>query len=308
MKKIVLLLVLAVSVLSSCTRDATAKSGQEPWPKTFRYNVAIGVEDLSAREKRVDLIKGYLERQLGMPVEITTTVGYGPVIEAMRAKKIDASAMGPFAYLIASEKAGAEAIVTRGSAKDGNPGDYAGTIAVPADSPYQSIDELVKHAKDVTISFVDPASASGFLVQRAYLDSRGVNPETDFKKIVFSNNHIASAMTLLAHKVDAAAISENTFNTLVKKGNVKPEEVRTLWKSPPIPNSPIAVRKDLPAELKRKLQDVLVEMPVKAPEVYSGMLTTVAPPDTTYVRINDATFDGLRNMARGVKTTKLLEH
>lgn len=301
----------AALTLSSCGMDrvANAKTGPAGWPATLRYNMALGTENPEARAHRVELLQHYLEKRLGIPVEITTTTNYGGTIEAMRARKIDAASMGPFAYLIASEKAGAEAIVTRGSAIDGSAGDYAGTLAVAADSPIQSIDDVIKHSKELTISFVDPASASGFLVERAYFDGRGIDPEKDFRKVVFSNNHIASALTLLAKKVDVAAISENTVDSLMKKGKLKPGDIRTLWKSPPIPNSPIAVRKDLPADLKRKLQDALVEMPTQAPDAYRSMFTTTAvSPNLTYVRINDATFDELRKMARGVKTTQLLEH
>jgi phosphonate transport system substrate-binding protein len=296
---------VAVLLLSSCNRPAQANAGPMGWPRPFRYNVALGAEDPSARAKRVDKMRAYLEEKLGIPVEITETTLYGGTIEAMRAQKIDAAGMGPFAYLIASEKAGAEAIVTRGSAKDGNPGEYAGTLSVPADSPLKSVDDLIKHASELTVSFVDPASASGYLVQRAYLDGLGIDPEKAFKKVVFSNNHLASALTLMAHKADVAAISEATTRSLIQKGRMKEGDIRVLWKSPPIPNSPVAVRKDLPADFKQKLQDVFVEMP---PEVYQAMVTTVVPPGTAFVRINDATFDELRKMARGVKTVQLLEH
>src|SRR5262245_9663954 len=113
----------------------------------------------------------------------------------MRAKKIDAGTFGPFGYLIASEKAGAEVLVNTGT-KHGGHGSYAGTIAVSSKSQLKTIDDLVAHAKELTVSFVDPASTSGFLVERAYFQSVGIDPEKDFKKTVFSMNHLASAMTL----------------------------------------------------------------------------------------------------------------
>jgi phosphonate transport system substrate-binding protein len=271
--------------------------------------MAIGTENPESRANRVEVVQRYLESRLGIPVEITATTNYGGTIEAMRARKIDAASMGPFAYLIASEKAGAEAIASRGSI-DGTAGEYGGTLAVAGDSPIRTIDEVVERSKTLTISFVDPASASGFLVERAYLDGRGIDPERDFKKVVFSNNHTASALTLLAKKVDIAAISENTITTLLKRGKLKPADIRVLWKSPRIPNSPVAVRKDLPQDLKRKLQDALVDMARQAPEAYRSVQTTQQSQTSataSYVRIDDHTFDELRRMARGVKSVQLLD-
>lgn len=301
---IIALVSATVWTCSSCSTKAANRG--DGWPSVFHYNVSIDSNDPAARERRADLLKPYLERRLGIPVEITATVGYGGVIEAMRAKKIDASTMGPFAYLIATEKANVEALAARG-ASDGTPGEYRGTFAVRSGSPIQSMDDVRRSSRNLTLSFVDPASASGYLVQRQYLDSIGIVPEKDFKQTAFSNNHIVSGMTLLAGKVDIAAISESTLNTLFYRGKIKRSDIRVIWTSPNIPNSPLAVRKDLPADLKKKVQDAFVAMVTDAPEVFNAMQTnqtTRAP----YIRIDDSAFDEMRQLARGVDSVRLLEH
>ncbi|HYA18432.1 MAG TPA: phosphate/phosphite/phosphonate ABC transporter substrate-binding protein [Bryobacteraceae bacterium] len=296
---------------AGCARETKASIAgtRAGWPPVLRYNIAVGTENPETQARRTGLVRDYLAGRLGIPVEITTVSNYGATIEAMRAKKVDAASMGPFAYLIASEKAGAEAIATRGTGNDGRAGEYAGTLCVPAASPFHSIDEVIRHAGELTISFVDPASASGFLVERVYLDSRGVDPERDFRKVVFSNNHVFSAMTLVAGKADVAAISENTLVTLHRSGKVAEGAVRVLWKSPPIPNAPIAVGRDLPATLKRQLQDALIEMHDRAPEAFRSMFTATSnlASSSVFVRIDDSAFNGLRAMARGVKNVQLLE-
>jgi phosphate/phosphite/phosphonate ABC transporter binding protein len=172
------LLLSCCFLLTSCgmDREENAKSAPAGWPAVLHYNLSLGTETPESRAHRVELLQKYLENRLGMPVEITTSTNYGGTIEAMRAHKVDAASMGPFAYLIASEKAGAEAIVTRGSPSDGSAGDYAGTLAVAADSPIQSIDEVIRRSKDLTISFCRSsldvrfpggASLSGFLGYRS---------------------------------------------------------------------------------------------------------------------------------------------
>ena len=302
-----LLIFLIPLALCSCTKPAAVRG--DGWPPKLRYLVSISQENPEAEASRLAPIKDYLQAEMQMPVEIVASSGYGVAIEAMRAHQIEACTLGPFAYLLASEKAGAEVVVTRGKL-DGSPGSYAGGFAVTAESPLKSIEDVVKQAKNLTISFVDPASASGNLVQRAYLDSARINPEKDFKKVVFAQAHMTSALTLLAGKTDVAAIGDSIIPALEKNGQVRKGALRYIWMSPPIPEGPVAVRKDLPESFKRKLRDALVAMRSKAPDAYFNMSAKVYMDRykvLTFTPANDAVFDPLRKLARGVKSVQLLD-
>ena len=90
---------------------------------------------------------------------------------------------------------------------DGSLGGYRSMIAVPKNSPIHSMQDLKAHAKDIVFSFSDPASTSGNLYPRVGLLSMGINPEKDFKKVVFSGTHPATVLTVAAGKVDAGAFS-----------------------------------------------------------------------------------------------------
>ena len=63
---------------------------------------------------RTELMVKYLSEQLHMPVEVVRVEGYGPTIEAMRAEKVDMISGSSLTYILAAQKAGAEAIVARG--------------------------------------------------------------------------------------------------------------------------------------------------------------------------------------------------
>src|SRR5262245_10590492 len=307
--------ILAAGLVAACNTGSAssvpAAPEQRPTVLRYVYNPS-GTEEPQAQTLRLDRLKDYLETRLKINVEVyKTSAGYGAVIEAMRAKKIDAGTFGPFGYLIASEKAGAEVIVVTGT-KDGGHGSYAGTIAVGRNSPIKTIDELVAHAKELSFSFVDPASTSGFLVQRAYFQSVGLDPEKDFKKTVFSTSHLTSAMTLIAGKVDAAAMMEakpgNTiYRALYTLGRMREGDIRVLWTSPPLPTSPIAVRRELPASFKREIQQAFVEMPERDPELWRMWPRSSSSSEVVLLPGDDRMFDGLREMARNVKNLSLLE-
>lgn len=293
---------LAASSAAACRRDPAAN------PEKFRFLVSIYQENPEAEASRLKLAADYLSAELNRPVEILGSAGYGVAIEAFRAHKIEACTIGPFAYVLAAEKALAEVIVMRGTL-DGKPANYAGNLAVRADSPLNSIADLIAHSKELTVSFVDPASTSGNLVQRAYLDTQNIDPERDFKRIVYSQSHNISVLTLIAGKADVAAVNDTVFSAMSNAGQLKPGQIRFLWTSPPIPESPVAVRKDLPQDLKIKLRDALVAMRGKAPEAYRNMSAKSYMDryaKLKFIPATDADFDSLRRMARGVKNANLL--
>jgi phosphonate transport system substrate-binding protein len=47
---------------------------------------------------------------------------------------------------------------------------------------------------------------------------------------------------------------------------IPPGQVRNIWKSPKLPNSPWTVRTDLPADLRRDVKTVLLALPTADPQ------------------------------------------
>src|SRR5262245_34772985 len=149
-------IVLAVWSAGCATRAAAdPDAGATGRPKTLRYVYAPTTEEPQAQSIRLDRLKDYLHERLKIDVELyKVSGGYGAIIEALRAKKIDVATLGPFGYLIASEKAGAEVLVVRAT-KDTAEGIYSGAIEVRKDRPIRNIGELHVHASVFTLSYVD---------------------------------------------------------------------------------------------------------------------------------------------------------
>lgn len=277
-------------------------------PTVLHYAVSPATEQLQGGTLRREEMVRYLSTQLHMPVQVVMVEGYGPTVEAMRVDKVDIASFGPLSYLIAAQKANAEAIVSTGNA-DGSIGGYYSLIAVPKDSPYHSLQDLKAHAKDITFSFADPASTSGNLYPRVGLMKIGINPERDFKKVLFSN-HLASLMAIKAGKVDAGAFDGLVLNRMENDGKIKPDDVRVIWQSDPIPNSPIAVRKALPEDLKKRIQKALLDLPQYDPALWRTIVATYRTKDAgtmKYIPVTDHTYDGLRSYAAQVKDFNFVE-
>ena len=255
--------VIVVVAVTGAYIAGTFESGN-PDKETLKIGL-IPTEDQLEMLKKFEPAKAYLERELDMPAETFMATDYTAVIEAMRAKKIDVAYFGPFSYVLATERANAEAIVTGGT-DTGDVATYHSCIVTHKDSGLKNIDDLKEHANEVTFAFVDPASTSGNLIPRGYLLSIGIDPDTDLKECMFAGGHDAVGLSVKSQKVDAGAMYDIGYNRLIDSGAITPEEVIVIWESDPIPKSPIAVRGDLDPVLKEKIQQAFVDMPEKDPE------------------------------------------
>ncbi|MCG8528267.1 MAG: phosphate/phosphite/phosphonate ABC transporter substrate-binding protein [Opitutales bacterium] len=306
-----LISVVAALLISCGLSDAKDVDNQNPshWPKKLRMAYYVDDEHPGMRSEATKHFANYLTKRLNLPVEVFKTTEYGPMIEAMRGGKLDINHFGTFAYLLAHEKAGAENIICRADPETGQPSQYHSIIVVRTDSPLQSFEDLKANASDITYAFVNPASTSGHLIPRAYMEQNGLIPEEDFKELIYPRRQNATLRTILTGKVDAGSCSINTYRKLVRLGRLSEDEVRILWKSPPIPSGSISVRSSLPEDLKARIQQVLSEVHIKYPEDWEKMKKLhqySSDPEYVYTKSDDSLFDEVRELARSIKNLDML--
>lgn len=279
------------------------------WPNKLRLAYYVDDEHPGLRSKATEALGRYLEKRLGLPVQIFKTTEYGPMIEAMRGGKLDLNSFGTFSYLLAYEKAGAQAIACRGTVETGY-SQYYSLIVVRSDSPLKSFEDLKNRASTITYAFVNPASTSGHLIPRAYMEQQGLVPETSFKEVIYPRQQNATLRTVFTGKADAGSISINTYNKLLSLGRIKPDELRIIWKSPAIPNGCFAVRRSLPEDLKTAIQDALVTAHSDYPEDWAKikeLYKYAGDPDDYFLKADDAVYDAIRELAKSIKNLDMLD-
>jgi phosphonate transport system substrate-binding protein len=283
---------------------ASAPRGSDK-PAILRFAYNPTADDIQASNKRYQGLKDYLSKAMKMPVDLVQATGYSATIEAMRANRVDVATMGPLSYLIAVQKAGAEALAVPGNTQ--GPLTYRSCIIVKADSPIKTLEELIQGSKKYTMAFVDPASTSGHLIPRVFLEGRGLDVEKSFRKMFFSTSHPLSLYPVTGGKVDAAATMPSMIHTMEENGKLKTGEVRILWESVDIPASPVAVRKSLPEAFKKELLAAFVGLAKADPELAAALQVTTKHKDFQYYPATDAMYDGLRAIAKDLKNVKILE-
>lgn len=274
-------------------------------PAVLRVGFVPSHEDPERVMNSFELLRTYLEARLDMPVSLRETGTYAPAIEAMRAHKMDVVYLPPFAYLLASERANAEAVVVRGTRDDG-PGAYNTLLITHPGSGIETVDDIIARASTLSLTFTDPASTSGHLIPRAFLESHGLMPERDFRRVLFAMNHSAAVLTVASGRVDLAAISINAYNRLLERGRISEETVRIVWRSPRIPSGAIAVRGGLPEPLKAAIQAAFVALPDEAPEVWEHVSRQYIDSHLIYLAGDDSVYDELRTIGRSIENMRLL--
>ena len=228
-----------------------------------------------------------LAARTGLKVRPFVANDYNGVIEALRSGKLDVAYLGPFSYVLASQIANAEAFAIPVTKKTGKP-TYQSIIITRQDKGLDSVARL----QGKTFAFVDPSSASGHLFPKAAVKGEGVDIDRYFSRVIFSGSHDASILAVANGKVDAAAVADPIFDNAVAKGHVKAEDFRIIWRSQPIPESPMAWRKDLDADTKRKVAAALAEIK-GLPWGDRGELNGFAP-------TNDQAYDVVRQTAKAL--------
>ena len=294
---------LLAAAICGCGRAHADAAGT---PSVLRYGYTPIMEELNKDYKFLDLTTEYLSQTLHVKVTMTRSDSYAPIVEALRAGKVDIATIGPLSYIVASEKARIEPLVTSAGA-DGKPGVYYGVIAVAASSPIRTMQDLKANAKSLQFAFTDVASTSGYLYPRAGLEDAGIDPERDFKEVTFSSNHIATALALKAGKVDAAAMMERIVTLLERKGEAHWSDYRVLYRTGPIPRTPVVIRGDLPEAFKERVRNAYLEMPKRAPKVFAAVQAAHAAfgqPVSAYVPATAAMFGEMRKLVHRTKYLK----
>ena len=298
-----LALLWALLIASGCSRSDAHSAVDDAGPLRLAY--LPGEEDPEGRLVAHQGLAEYLTAALGREVELVQASSYAPTIEAMRAGKIDiVRAGGPFTYLIAHEKAGAEAIVSVGTSA--GPGLYRSAIVAFPGAGIENMQDLAARAGSIDFAFVDPASSSGHLIPRAQLERVGINPEDDFARTIFTMSHANSVMAIISGKVQAGAISEETYKRMQELGQMKAEDMKVLWLSDPIPTGPVMVREGLSPDLKRRLRDAYLALNTGNTEVYRTLSAVYRTDDLRFFPATDAQWDPLRRIATNISTMQML--
>jgi phosphonate transport system substrate-binding protein len=244
------------------------------------------------------MLQEEMSAALGVKVTEINAADYNAVVEAMRTKHADIVSFGPVSYVQATERAGAEALVTPAIFGDKSQAGYTSKIIVKTGSPIKTLRDL----QGKTFAFVDPASTSGNYVPTLELMNTFPGKTNEdfhtngvfFSSTSFSGKHQNGLQAVINGDVDAAPIASDILDAELAAGRVKKSDFTVIHESPRIPSSPIAIRGDLPADLKVKVKQFLLNY--KNPEYFQFILGLAPAQKPEFVDASDRDYDYVRDL------------
>lgn len=324
---VALLLAACVPVQSTTSTGAAPVDERADWPEKFVVGI-FGGDDADEALESANPFQTYLQERLGIPVEIFVGTSYSAVIEAMRADRVDAMIVGPFAYVLAVEEAQAEALgVYVGAGAEGDatvydpeaPAHYLSVIFTKKGSGVATLEDL----KGKDFAFVDPASTSGHLAPKTLLIKNGIDPDTEMNT-VFAGSHPTAVITVWNDKTPAGATFENNLVNLAAEGQVEycgfedgktaivrtAEEIKAVYDacpegklviiafSDPIPSTPFAIRTEMPASFKAAVREAILTIKDDAELVQALEAWYVDPSEQLGLETLDQYYNSLRDIAK----------
>ena len=239
-----ILALAAVALLAGCAKKAETD-------QVLKFSI-VPAEDQASMSRVWQPLLDDLQKQTGLKVQASFASNYMGMIEAMRFNQVQVGWFSALPALEAVNRANAE-VLGRIVDKTGA-GDVYESVLITRRGSGITLDGLMKCGKRYNFGLGDPNSTSGTLAPLAYLFApRGIDP-TDCFKTVRSASHQANLIGVGYGTVDVA--TANTV-TLVYARRQNPEiadKIEVIWKSPPLPESSILVRKDVDPVIKEKLK------------------------------------------------------
>lgn len=294
---------LATTALVALTATAAVAADWKQDYAVIKFGILSG-ENEKDRIARYTPFEKYLEKELGVEVEIFTAGNYDGVIQAIAADQIEFAFFGSSSYAAAytGTDGKVEPLISR-QRKDGSTGYYS-VVVTRCEDGYKSIQDL----EGKVMAFADPDSTSGYAVPYFNI-AKEVDPKTFFSAIPFSGSHEAGVAGVAQGTFDAAATWQNNdvegrWQRMVDKGMIEQGVICPIWESPEITSGPFTARKNLPQELKDAMKAAVMSVQDKDEEAFKMMTGWKAEdpnPQTGWIEVDHERYQWIVDMRDWLK-------
>ena len=241
---------LCAAALSSLCFPAFAG---EPSTLTFAI-IAAGNPEQVKRDWEPFLQE--MSQRIGVPVQALVSEKHSELVEAMRQGKAQIS-MGNKLSLELVET-GVCKVFAQVVKKNGERG-YHSVLITRADSPLNSLPDLLAQRGQYRFMNGDPKSTSGTLVPAFHVFSKNKTSPQQLFKTVATGNHQKNFDAVLKSETDVATNSSEFIDKMQTERPLDARKIKVIWKSPLLPNDPVILRNDLPEHIKNKIEKFFIQ-------------------------------------------------
>ncbi|WP_372867694.1 phosphonate ABC transporter substrate-binding protein [Pseudomonas sp.] len=240
--------VLAASILLSSATLGLAQAAEQE----INFGI-ISTESSQNLKTTWDPFLADMGAQTGLKINAFFAPDYAGIIQGMRFDKVDVAWYGNKAAMEAVDRAGGE-IFAQTVAANGAQGYYSLMVA-HQDSPLNSIEDMLKNAKNLTFANGDPNSTSGYLVPGYYVFAQNNVDANKIFKRALNGSHEVNALSVANKQIDVGTFNSEGMERLQVTAPDKAAQLKVIWTSPLIPSDPMVWRKNLDDASKNKVRE-----------------------------------------------------
>lgn len=207
-----------------------------------------GATQVSIQEK--EPLKNYLSLHLGQPVNLVIPTNYNATVEALGNGSLDFAYLGGLTYVKAHKQYGVIPLVQRATDLQ-----FHSLFITGTSSSIHSLADL----KGKQFAFGDINSTSGHLIPYMEMRQAGVDADADLK-FRYTGSHPATAKAVESGAVDAGALDESVYNSMIADGKLDKAKVRVFYTSKPFVDYVWVARKDIGKEEQEKFVKAFVDL------------------------------------------------
>ena len=178
----------------------------------------------------------HVEAETGFTFELLFPQTYEQTLELLASGDLDLVRLGGYSYVLAQQRYGATALVTRDVDLV-----FRSVIIAHRDLAVADLQSL----RGRSLRFGPRYSTSGHVMPRIFLEGAGIMPEDFFSNVDYGINHIDTIRAVVAHDVDAGAVNSVFLERALREDEEAANALRTVWTSPRYANYVWAARADL---------------------------------------------------------------
>lgn len=271
-------LIAAALATTALTGTAMAQSAEID---EFRIGI-LGGENAQDRMNSYECLRGYTEERLGVPAKLFAPADYNGVIQGLLGGTLDMAWLGASAYAAVhlQDPEAVEPVLVKINL-DGSYG-YHSIGFARKDAGIESLEDM----QGKVFGFGDPNSTSGYLIPSIEIpQTTGATMKSGdyFGEVKFTGGHEQTIVAVNNGDVDGGVTWadgqgnwEDGYNSgalrkAVDAGLVDMNDLVEIWRSKPIPEGPVVLRKALPEEVKATMTQLVDELHEKDADCAYGV-------------------------------------
>ena len=275
-----IILVLLISAVLLCQYQEALSLENSIKIDVLRFG-HISVEDPTIILGKYQPLLSKMSALLKINVELVQSTDYSGILKLFLERKIDMGILNSFSYIQIAREA---RLIPMAKRVIGGKGYYQSYIIANSESDIKRLDDL----KGKVFAFSDPNSTTGHLLPRIILQKNSINPEKDFKGVLFIGHHDSIILAIANKTADAGAVASYMFDCYDTRITKK---IRIIDRSEPIPLGPLVVRLDLGKEWIDRIRRFFLSLDES--EEGRGLLREAGL--SAFTDVQDSEYDIIRN-------------